>query len=651
MRLNEPSLRKLSHAGEVPGKSEFVEVPIILIRRSNIMAGTGSITENNEILSLKTKAFVSDLLASVNIDDSIREIISYILEEVGKFTHSDMVCIYEAGAERDRVDKAYQWKSSDNVIEDEKIQMMQERGLDDWIDTLKLKKLVLIENRESVRDSFPLEYARMEKQGINTFLLIPLYIKNRTPSCMCLINPDLSEFALLELTWLYLGQEIGLYYNQERINRKYLLFMEGTRSSNLSEFLVDYTAKRYEALRITRVLSNVIPEEGEWEWIRQFYASIIKPGYREEFLRRTGQEYMQTFLCTEQNSFSIDLEREVNGNNTWFRLEFSVVSVDENGHLERFVVLVKDITQMKKEEEEQHQMITALSSFYKVSFMIDVVNGVTQVIKHTDEIKKYYPDGMIPHNVFLETFSDEMVEKEYNQAVREFMDLDTMEQRMKDADVLSCEYHGKQIEWGRIVLAPAKWDQYGRLEKVVFAVQDITEQKTREEWLQYKMEHDELTGALNRTAFSRVSKLLESSMTPFALVLLDIDKFKSINDTFGHDVGDLVLSRLVSVLDDEMRAVDKVFRLGGDEFAVIMNRITSVQADLVKQAIDNVNDTIMSGTNELPPFSISAGVTFTSSGYNETVYHNADKALYRTKETTHKGCTIFEEMVLVSEAQ
>lgn len=448
-----------------------------------------------------------------------------------------------------------------------------------------------------------------------------------------------------------MGQEIGLYYNQERINRKYLMFMEGIRSSNLSEFLVDYTAKRYEALRITRVLSNVIPEQGEWEWIRKFYASIIKPEYREEFLRRTGQEYMETFLCKEQNSFSIDLEREVNGNNTWFRLEFSVVSVDENGHLERFVVLVKDITQMKKEEEEHHQMIKALSSFYKVSFMIDMENGMTQVIKHSDTFIKHYPDGMMPYNVFLETFSDQMVEKEYTQSVREFMDLDTMEQRMKDADVLSCEYHGKQIEWGRIVLAPAKWDQSGRLQKVVFAVQDITEQKTREEWLQFKMEHDELTGALNRTAFSRITKMLESSVTPFALVLLDIDKFKSINDNYGHDVGDLVLSRLVSVLNEEMRAVDKVFRLGGDEFAVIMNRLTSAQAGLVKKTIESVNNTITSCTNELPPFSISAGVTFTASGYNETVYHNADKALYRTKETTHKGCTVFEEMEPVSEAQ
>lgn len=605
--------------------------------------------ENNERLELQTKAFVADLLAGVNIDDSIQDIISYTMKEVGMFTHADMVCIYESGTELDCVNKVYQWKAGDSVVDDAKIQPIQERRLDDWIETLKLKKIVLIEDRECIRDSMPLEYERMGKQGIHTFLIIPLYTKDRLPACMSLINPDLSTFALLESTWLYLGQEIGLFYHREMINHKYLLFMEGIRSSNLSEFIVDFTTKRYEAFRITRVLSNVIPEEGEWEWIRQFYASIITPEYREEFLRRTEHEYLETFLHTEQSSFTIDLEREVNGNSTWFRLEFSVVSLDENGHLERFVVLVKDITQMKKEEKENQQMITALSSFYKASFMIDVVNKIAQPIKHGDVIKQYYPDGIIPYEIFLDTFCNQMVEEEYVEAVHEFMNLDTMDQCMKDTNVLSCEYHGRQIGWGRIVLAPAKWNQDGDLEKVVFAVQDITEQKSREEWMQYKMEHDELTGTLNRTAFNRVTKLLEESVMPFALVLLDIDKFKVINDTYGHDVGDEVLSCLVSVLNEKMRTVDKIFRLGGDEFAVIMNRLTSTQADYIKSVMEQVNETIMLGINGLPPFSISAGVTFSVLGYDETVYRNADKALYRTKETTRRGCTIFEEMNNVSE--
>lgn len=599
--------------------------------------------ENNERLELQTKAFMADLLAGVNKDDSIQNNISYMIKEVGRFTHADMVCIYESREKSDCVNKIYQWKADSSVVEDAKIQPIQERKLDDWIELLKLKKMVLVESRECVPNTMPFEYERMEQQGIHTFLIVPLYAKDRLPACMSIINPDLETFSLLESMWLFLGQEIGQLFYQERIRHKRMLLMEGISSSNLSELIIDYKTKRYEAFRITRVLRNVIPEEGEWEWLRQFYASIIMPEYREELLRKTEKEYIESYLCSEQNSFSIDLAREVNGNKTWFRLEFSVVSLDEKGHLERFVLLVKDITQTKKEEEEHLQMITALSGFYKVIFMIDLKKQSAQNIKHAEVAWQHYQDGIMPYEIFLDTFISRMVEAEYVNAIREFMNPDTMENRMRDMNALSREYHGKNIEWGRIVLAPAKRNRDGALERVVFAVQDITEQKKREEWMQYKMEHDELTGTLNRTAFNRVTKLLEDNLTPFALILLDIDNFKTINDTHGHDVGDEVLSQLITALNEKMRSVDKIFRIGGDEFAIIMNRITLEQANRVKSLINQVNEITMSDMNDVPPFSISAGVTF-SICYNENVFHNADKALYRTKETTRKGCTVFEEM-------
>ena len=599
--------------------------------------------ENNERLELQTKAFMADLLAGVNKDDSIQNNISYMIKEVGRFTHADMVCIYESREKSDSVNKIYQWKADSSVGEDAKIQPIQERKLDDWIELLKLKKMVLVESRECVPNTMPFEYERMEQQGIHTFLIVPLYAKDRLPACMSIINPDLETFSLLESMWLFLGQEIGQLFYQERIRHKRMLLMEGISSSNLSELIIDYKTKRYEAFRITRVLRNVIPEEGEWEWLRQLYASIIMPEYREELLRKTEKEYIESYLCSEQNSFSIDLAREVNGNKTWFRLEFSVVSLDEKGHLERFVLLVKDITQTKKEEEEHLQMITALSGFYKVIFMIDLKKQSAQNIKHAEVAWQHYQDGIMPYEIFLDTFISRMVEAEYVNAIREFMNPDTMENRMRDMNALSREYHGKNIEWGRIVLAPAKRNRDGGLERVVFAVQDITEQKKREEWMQYKMEHDELTGTLNRTAFNRVTKLLEDNLTPFALILLDIDNFKTINDTHGHDVGDEVLSQLITALNEKMRSVDKIFRIGGDEFAIIMNRITLEQANRVKSLINQVNEITMSDMNDVPPFSISAGVTF-SICYNENVFHNADKALYRTKETTRKGCTVFEEM-------
>lgn len=639
--------------------------------------------ETKTRLELQTKAFVTDLLAGVDREDDFQETMNYIIKEVGMFTQAEKVCIYEPGSEKKYVEKVYQWvagapeksmysgkpdcpkkftnmpksqhpeKSGNSAEEDVEMQVIQEdttmqmipqKEIDGWIRMLNQKHIVVIEEKDVICDSMPEEYAIMDRAGIETLLLIPIDMAGKLNACMVVMNPDFSKFALLERTWLYLGEQMGVNYHRERISHRYLLFMEGIRSGNLSEFIVDCTTKRYEAFRITKVLRNTIPEEGDWDWLRQFYAAIIKPEYREEVLRKTEWEYLKTYLCTAKSTFAIDIEREVNGSNHWFRLEFSVVSLDESGMLERFTLQVKDITQMKREEEEHQQMIRALSSIYSTSAIIEFPEKMVHPIQFSIVAQKFLANEPMPDQILLEAFCSRMVQPDYETIVREFMDLDTMQQRFQDTNLLTCEYQGLQMEWGRINLTPVQWSPEGVLEKVVFAVQDITEQKQREEWMQFKIEHDELTGTLNRAAFNRTTKLLRDSDMPFGFVLLDIDKFKSINDTYGHDVGDQVLKHLVSVLNDKMRAVDKIFRLGGDEFAVIMNRLSLDQAGHVKRIVKDINEAIMAGNDGMPSFSISAGATFSVSGYDDMIYHNADQALYRTKETTHRGCTIFEEI-------
>ena len=289
-------------------------------------------------------------------------------------------------------------------------------------------------------------------------------------------------------------------------------------------------------------------------------------------------------------------------------------------------------------------MIRAMVSFYTTSAIIDVPSRMVLPIKLSENARSFASYEPVPHNEILDAFCNEMVQKDYVEIIREFMCLDNIQERFKNTNLITCEYQGTKIEWGFIILAPAKWNKDGSLEKVVFAVQDISEQKRREEWMKYKMEHDELTGTLNRTAFNRATKLLEKSVSPFALVLMDIDRFKNINDTYGHDVGDEVLIRLVRVLNEKLSASDKLFRLGGDEFAIIMNRCTISRSDSVKQLVESVNEVITRGLEGLPEFSVSAGVTFSAMGYDEMIYHNADKALYRTKDTTRRGCTVFEEI-------
>ncbi len=168
----------------------------------------------------------------------------------------------------------------------------------------------------------------------------------------------------------------------------------------------------------------------------------------------------------------------------------------------------------------------------------------------------------------------------------------------------------------------------------------LEENRTPREQLSHKASHDPLTGLFNRGAYEM---MLESvDMEHIAFILIDVDNFKSVNDTYGHDVGDRVLKRVAQVLKHSFRSVDVICRIGGDEFVVLMTRANSTMADLVRGKIERANYQLMHPEDDLPPFSLSVGVAF-SDRENPCgdIFKDADTALYRVKENGHCGCEIF----------
>ncbi|MDD4926527.1 MAG: CHASE domain-containing protein [Methylotenera sp.] len=170
---------------------------------------------------------------------------------------------------------------------------------------------------------------------------------------------------------------------------------------------------------------------------------------------------------------------------------------------------------------------------------------------------------------------------------------------------------------------------------------DITERKRLELELTRQAHLDYLTGLSNRRHFMEQG-LVELSRairydTPLSLMMLDIDFFKNVNDTYGHQLGDTVLQALSKVCQDTMRQVDVVGRLGGEEFAVILPETTSEEAlDVAERLRESIAKTEVTIPVGLPiHFTISIGVT-TLSNKNvniDTLLNQADKALYEAKET------------------
>lgn len=174
---------------------------------------------------------------------------------------------------------------------------------------------------------------------------------------------------------------------------------------------------------------------------------------------------------------------------------------------------------------------------------------------------------------------------------------------------------------------------------------DIYEIKaSHEALLRHKAEHDPLTGLINRGGFDQMKEFLRINPCPLALLIIDVDKFKGINDGYGHEVGDQVLKKVASVIKDHFRAKDYPARIGGDEFAVIVTDITLGMKDIILEKANAMNEILTNPTDGLPSVSLSIGGAFCSQGFLDELYVNADKALYSVKEHGRCGCRFYEDL-------
>ncbi|MEB3279854.1 MAG: EAL domain-containing protein [Lyngbya sp.] len=183
----------------------------------------------------------------------------------------------------------------------------------------------------------------------------------------------------------------------------------------------------------------------------------------------------------------------------------------------------------------------------------------------------------------------------------------------------------------------------------VLVFRDITHQKVATEQLRYQAFHDPLTGLLNRHGF--LQKLQEADsyrlINPdfvFAIFFLDLDRFKVINDSLGHQVGDQLLRIIARKLIQSVRNLDQVARLGGDEFAILIENLNDLNE--ICQIAQRIRNEIIQPIyiNEHEVFTnVSIGIVLSSIGYNQVddLIRDADIAMYRAKTSGRGRYEIF----------
>lgn len=160
--------------------------------------------------------------------------------------------------------------------------------------------------------------------------------------------------------------------------------------------------------------------------------------------------------------------------------------------------------------------------------------------------------------------------------------------------------------------------------------------------LQYESDTDTLTGVPNRRHFvDRVTELIKDNR-PLTLAIIDIDHFKKVNDTYGHDIGDEVLITFSDFMINNIRGDDFFGRIGGEEFSlVIQSKDSDTTIMIINRLRELITELKMSTTKESFSITVSIGIAHFKSGetYSQ-LSKRADRALYKAKEDGRNRCTI-----------
>lgn len=205
--------------------------------------------------------------------------------------------------------------------------------------------------------------------------------------------------------------------------------------------------------------------------------------------------------------------------------------------------------------------------------------------------------------------------------------------------VLGIQHQSPQgCTWVLINAFPT-FDSAHRLTQVVVTFIDITDRKLAEEELRIQALHDTLTGLPNRTFFveqldQAIQRARQHPEELFAVLFIDLDRFKVINDSLGHMVGDQLLIQIAHILQRHVRTTDTVARLGGDEFVILLEQIAGIEEAV--QVVERIQRDIKL------PFTLEGHTVFTSASLgialaspdyarSEDMLRDADNAMYRAK--------------------
>jgi diguanylate cyclase (GGDEF)-like protein/PAS domain S-box-containing protein len=361
------------------------------------------------------------------------------------------------------------------------------------------------------------------------------------------------------------------------------------------------------------------------------YNELISPEFREILYEKWSIGWSKNLRCSDEYTI-VTKEGKVKW--VW---EQSIGVADKNGEITESEGFILDITDIKNAVEALNESEDRFRTIFETAPLgIGIFNTNTGIVSQLNP-----RFGEILGRPVQELLTMDWISYSHPEEVQENQEKLNL---LKENKINSFKMHKRyykpdgSVVWVNMMIVPFKVKTMQHMH--VCMIEDITENKKKEENIIYLSYHDTLTGLHNRTFFEEEKKRLDSSrQLPISVIMGDVNGLKMINDSFGHNVGDKLLKEAAFVLKNVCRDEDIVARIGGDEFVILLPQTDRNGAfKLCKRIEKACSDYVKKQDQQNFHLSISLGYA-TKTQKDQTIDElliEAEKMLYENKNVTRK---------------
>lgn len=355
------------------------------------------------------------------------------------------------------------------------------------------------------------------------------------------------------------------------------VFHRAFTDMNLCEYYVDLQENTFESMKVKGSLQEISNKSRTWdELIQMFLDNYVCPESKEAVAQIYNREYIMKELRKITGELSQECKAVFDGELRIIRNVVMEGDTDENGEVRHAMIFLRDVTDSKNAEKERRAML-------KQNIAMDqLIQGVTRIVERfavcdlDSGIYEYYEmnnesyyNSTGDYRELLQRMSGEYVilTEKINIQMDDLLSPEYLRKViMSEDDLYTFEYCTLDRSSYKVMsVIPVEW-KGSILSKVMLIAQDIGQKHE----LEKLANTDALTGLYNERYLSERLKRNGKLRKKFAMFYLDLDRFKPVNDTYGHDMGDRLLKAVSRRLCKCIRKTDYAFRIGGDEFSLII---------------------------------------------------------------------------------